>query len=104
MFTNTFSKRLIWNFVFIFIFLAIYILVFYPLYTASEIIIPFAVHPFNICKSYPDAWKNIKLLYIVISLLATLIEINLIYNSIFTKEKNVKHNLKNVNLRFASCY
>lgn len=99
MFANTFSRRLIWNFVFILIFLILYISVFYPLYISSEIIIPFAVNPFNICESYPDAWTNIKFLYVVISLIATLIEVNLIYNSLFTKEKIAKHKYENVNLR-----
>lgn len=95
MFADTFSRRVLFNFVLIFIFLAIYILLFYNIYTSDTIIISFAVHPFNICEKYPETWLKLKLLYILISTLSSLICINLIYNSIFSKKiSNKPYNTK----------
>ena len=87
MFADTFVRRLLFNFAFIFVFLSIYITLFYPVYTSNEIMINFAVNPFNICERYPDTWEKLKLLYIPISSISTLIITNLIYSSLFTKKK-----------------
>ena len=87
MFADTFARRVLFNFAFIFVFLSIYITLFYPVYTSNEIMINFAVNPFNICERYPDTWEKLKLLYIPISSISTLIITNLIYSSFFTKKK-----------------
>lgn len=87
MFADTFARRVLFNFAFIFVFLSIYITLFYPVYTSNEIMINFAVNPFNICERYPDTWEKLKLLYIPISSISTLIITNLIYSSLFTKKK-----------------
>ena len=92
MFINTFIRRLLFNFAFIFVFLAINILLFHPIYTSDTIIITFAKTPFNICEKYPDIWKNLKLIFIPITFASSLIIINLLYSSLFTKNKNqIKH-------------
>ncbi len=90
MFVNTLSRRVLFNFVFIFIFLAIYILLFYPIYTSDNIMINFAMHPFNICESYPSFWAKLKIAFIPISLISSLIIINMVYSSFFTREKTDK--------------
>ena len=87
MFANTLTRRFFFNFAFIFVFLSIYIILFYPVFVSNEVIINFAMHPFNI-------WKNLKLFYILVSSTSSLITINLIYSSIFTK-KTLKKNTKN---------
>lgn len=87
MFINTFSRRMLFNFVLIFVYLAIYILLFCEIHTSDTIIITFAMHPFNICKKYPDTWEHIKLFHFVISCLSALICINMIYTSLFAKQK-----------------
>lgn len=87
MFVNTFSRRVLFNFVSIFLFLSIYILLFYDLYTSDTVTISFAVNPFNICEKYPDIWLKIKITYIFISSISSLICINLLYSSLFTKNK-----------------
>jgi len=86
MFLDTFLRRLLFNFALIFVFLSINVLLFYNLYISDNIIISFAKYPFNICEKYPDIWIKLKLLYIPISSISSLIYINLIYSSLFKKK------------------
>ena len=90
MFANTFSRRILFNAVFLTILSFIYFTFFYDIYLSNTIIISFAVHPFNICEKYPDVWILIKIIYIPIALISSLICINILYSSIFTKTKRVK--------------
>lgn len=87
MFVNTLARRVLFNFASIFVFLSIYISLFHDLYTSDTVIISFAVNPFNICEKYPDIWLKIKIIYIFISSISSLICINLLYSSLFTKNK-----------------
>ena len=90
MFVNTFFRRTLFNFLSIFIIFFIYYFLFKNLYTSNEIIISFAVHPFNLCEKYPIIWYYIKLLYIPVTLIASLICINTLYSSLFTKKKVIE--------------
>lgn len=87
MFVNTFSRRVLFNFVLIFVYLAIYIILFHDIYTSSTIMITFATHPFNICEKYPETWENIKIFHPIVSCFAALICINMAYSSMFTRHK-----------------
>lgn len=86
MFVNTFTKRIIFNAFFLAILAFLYFSFFYDIYTSDTIIISFAVHPFNICERYPEIWYYIKLTYIPISIVSSLICINIIYSYIFAKK------------------
>ena len=90
MFVNTFSRRMLFNFVLIFVYLAIYILLFHEVLTSNTIMITFVANPFDICEKYPDTWENIKLFHFVISCLSALICINMLYPAIFSKHKTKK--------------
>lgn len=90
MFANTFSRRIIFNAVFLAILSFIYFTFFYDIYTSSSIIISFAVHPFDICERYPDVWLFIKIIYIPVALISGLICVNILYSSLFTKTKKKK--------------
>ena len=90
MFVNTFYRRVLFNFLCITVTSFICYFLFKDLYTSNEIIISFAVHPFNICKEYPKVWYYIKLVYIPVTLISSLICINIIYSLIFTKKKIFK--------------
>jgi hypothetical protein len=57
--------------------------IFKPVFVADSIIFPYAIHPFDICKVYPDTWKAIKIIYI----LTFLISYNLFLIKIFRKIK-----------------
>lgn len=90
MFVNTFFRRTIFNLsLIVFVFIFCFIL-FKDLYTSSEVIISFAVHPFNICEKYPQVWYYIKLTYIPVTIISSLIVINILYSSLFTKKKTAK--------------
>lgn len=91
MFADTIFRRILFNFAFIFVFLSIYILLFYPIYIAEHVMIDFAVNPFDICETYPELWDKLKLYFIVISGSSSLIIINLFYSSIFSKKIKKSH-------------
>ena len=94
----------VFNLLFVIVLSILAIYKFYPIYLAKEnIIISFAVHPFDICQKYPDAWTKIKIFYIIFFICSSFIISNTIYSSIF-KQKNNKskntfyNNLSNLSL------
>ena len=58
---------------------------FYPIYHAKEIIIPYAIHPFDICSTYPEFWNFIKKSYIFIFPFSVFIFSKFLYITFFTK-------------------
>ena len=60
---------------------------FYPIYISNEIIIPYGIHPFDICSKSPQLWKYIKIAYIITFIFANIVISNYIYPVIF---KNIK--------------
>lgn len=46
---------------------------FLPILTANSLIFPYALTPFDICKTYPDTWYLLKILYFICFMLAYLI-------------------------------
>lgn len=82
MFVNTFKHRLIFVGIFLLISFILNFLLFYPIYSSNNIIITFAIHPFNICTKYPNGWLLIKKSYIIFLLFSNLIISNIIYSSI----------------------
>lgn len=87
---DSFFRRVAFIEIFIIISGAIASIVFMPIYQANKIVIPYAVHPFDICKSYPIWWKNIKIVYILFYILANGIIANKIYTTIKRKIKPKK--------------
>ena len=49
---------------------AIVYFLFRPIFTAKSLIFPYAVHPFDICKVYPETWKKLKIAYFVVDIIA----------------------------------
>ena len=62
-------KRIIKEFIFFIIFLLINSFItfklFYPIFTAKEVIITYGIHPFDICSKNPDLWKILKISYLL---------------------------------------
>ncbi len=58
---------------------------FYPIYIAKEIIIPYGIHPFDICSKNPDLWLYIKITYIFTFIFSNFIISNFIYVRIISK-------------------
>ena len=65
-------------------------LIFQEIFYSNNILIDFAIHPFNICEKYPDLWNFIKISYVLSFNTSVLIISNLIYFLIFSKQKNNK--------------
>ena len=72
--------------------------IFYPIYTATEVIIPYGIHPFDICSKNPQLWKIIKTTYIFTSSLSLFLIGHFIYAriilNVFNKTKNLKSNIR----------
>ena len=56
---------------------------FYPIFTATSFIIPYAIYPFDICTSAPIAWKYIKIAYCISSFWSLWLLSNSIYCLVF---------------------
>ena len=78
---------------------SIFVPIFCPIYTATEIIIPYGIHPFDICYDNPSLWNIIKITYIFTFIFSNLIISNFIYARVILNIesffKTFKQNLKN---------
>ena len=86
-----YSKIIIVYFVALFIGIALVYILFMPIFYAKSLIFPYAIHPFDICKAYPNIWNIIKKMYIVtftISYSIIIIKILKKYKSKYIKNKN----------------
>ena len=83
---------------FLFIFSFISFKIFNPIYTATEIIIPYGIHPFDICSKNPKLWEIIKTTYIFTSSISFFLIGHLIYTriilKIIQKFKDIKYKFK----------
>ena len=52
---------------------------FYPIYISNSVIIPYGIHPFNICTELPDLWKYIKITFLVTYIFSSFIISNFLY-------------------------
>lgn len=77
------------TFVFIFssILFILGIIIFSPIYLSNNLIFPYAIHPFNICTTYPIFWTNAKILFIIVYIFSSIIISNMIYIKIYKKNK-----------------
>lgn len=96
-------KRFIFSIIFSIVSFLIYWYFFKLIYYSENIIIYFAVHPFNICTEQPILWNVIKILSIIFYLFSNFIFFFIFSKSIFRKKiKNKKNiilnNKKNFNL------
>lgn len=72
------------------------IILFRPIYLADSIIIPYSLHPYDICIRYPDAWQKIKFYFIIFYLISTFLCANSIYSLLFKKSfSKVPKKIKN---------
>lgn len=70
------------------------ILTFTPIYTATEIIIPYGIHPFDICTKNPKLWDTIKQIYLFTFIFSNFIISRFIYIRILSKIISIFQNLK----------
>lgn len=89
-------KRLLFSFCFIIFFFIIYWSIFSPIYYSENIIITYAVHPFNICVEQPILWNIIKISSIIFYIFSLFIIFFSISKNIFNKK--IKNNKENKNI------
>lgn len=59
--------------------------VFYPIFTAEEVIISYGIHPFDICSQNPELWRILKILYLICFVFSNFILSHSIYTRILIK-------------------
>jgi len=75
------------------------LMLFLPILTAKNLIIPYSVHPFDIATIYPKVWFYIKIVYcftLFITVLLTLNSISVFFK--FKKKDKKKDDLDEINL------
>ena len=81
------------------IFTFLILIFFKPILTATNLIFPYSLHPFDIAYEYPKAWFYIKTFYCIslfITVLLTLNSISIFFK--FKKKIKKKNNLDEINL------
>ena len=91
-------KRILFSCFSMIFFFIIYWSTFSPIYYSENIIIIYAVHPFNICESQPILWNIIKVSSIIFYLFSIFILFFCISKKIFYKK--IKNNEENKNIIF----
>ena len=76
----------------------LYYNLFYPIYTASEVIIEYGFNPFDICLENPDLWNLIKISFIVTFLISNLVISRFIFIRFF-KPLFIKLSSKNQSVK-----
>ena len=79
-------KRLFFTFIFTILSFYIYWNIFYSIYFSDNIVIIFAIHPFNICEEQPYIWNIIKFSSIFFYIISQLIIFYFIFSKIFRKK------------------
>lgn len=74
--------------------ICILIVTFKPIFSAHSLLFPFAVHPFDIAKVYPETWNLLKKLYFISSFFSFFILFNKIFNILYSIFPNIKINPK----------
>ena len=102
MFVSTIKKRCFFLATSLFIFAILMFLIFKEIFFSDNILIDFALHPFNICEKYPDLWRFIKITYVISYFSCILIISNFVYSLIFHKKENIKKDIvsssENINI------
>lgn len=91
-----FFKRILFCLFFMILFFIIYWSIFSPIHYSDNIIITYAVHPFNICEDQPILWNIIKISSIIFYLFNIFIFSICISKKIFYKKVKNKDENKNI--------
>lgn len=91
------NKYLIFLISIILIYLSLYIYI-NPIFKLEEVIFPYAIHPFNIVKEYPEVWNKLKIIFNISNLLVFLIlNFLFIHNRKRIQEKEKRNIFNNSN-------
>lgn len=74
---------------------------FKPILETNSLIFPFAVHPFDIAKVYPETWNLLKTLYFISSFFSFFILFNKLFNIVYSMIPEIKPPFKVKELKTA---
>lgn len=63
-------------------------ILFKPIYEAESVIIPYSLHPYDICTTHPEVWKNIKFYFIIFYIVSSIFSTNSLYSLLFLHKKD----------------
>lgn len=78
------------------VFSIIFLIFLVPIFESDNIIIFFAIHPFNICEKFPVFWNSLKKLYILFCIISCFILSNSLISILFLFINNLKFNFTNI--------
>lgn len=93
---KNFALKLFFILYFTIVFSIIFITILSPIFVSDDIIIFFALHPFNICEKFPIFWNSFKKIYILFCIISCLILSNSLISILFLFINNLKFNSKNI--------
>lgn len=92
-----FMKRIFFCFIVSIIMCLIGFILFKPIYEANSVIIPYSLHPYDICITKPELWKNIKFSFTVFYIASSIIISNALYSFIFLNKNSKVKSHKTIN-------
>lgn len=98
---KNFFRRCLFCVILSFVLCLIGYILFKPIYEANSVIIPYSLHPYDICIAKPDLWKSCKFYFIIFYIASCVICSNSLYSLMFHKENNkvVLHKKGNSNVK-----
>ena len=84
------KKKVIVFFLCLFILIFLNLIIFHPIFTSKNIIINFAVHPFNISMKYPAFWHIFKIIYLIVLLISSVSISYVLVNTFLSKKSFIK--------------
>lgn len=94
------KKRLIFNFIFLFILLLFGYLIFAPIYKLDSVYINYGLTSFDICEKQPSLWFALKIAFIFSCILNSVLIFNTIYSKYISK---INFNNNFFKTEFISC-
>ena len=89
-----FLLRLVFCFLLTLLFVIPLLTLFYPIFTATSFVIPYAIYPFDICLTAPIVWHYMKISYCISCFYIFFIFSNLIYSWIFKGKISLENKKK----------
>ncbi len=92
---KNFALKLFFIIYFTIVFSIIFIIILAPIFVSNNIIIFFAIHPFNVCEKFPIFWNNFKKIYILFCVISCFILSNSLISILFLFINNLNFKSKN---------
>ncbi len=74
--------------------LLISVLILLPVFISNNIIFPYSISKFNICKIYPNLWFYLKIIYTITFIISWSFIFNFIFDKFIKHKLNIKKNIK----------